>query len=103
MSKYEAKPNWTRRRAKRTRSAADLRQRAESADLHLQQLVLLGFVGERVVEQRLEPCARAKWRAQIDFVISKEARAQPAVGRQSHAVARRAVGVSHRRDKAKRL
>src|ERR1043165_5975521 len=46
-------------------STADLRQRSQSADLHLEQLVLLGLVSQGLTEKRLELLAPASRRAQV--------------------------------------
>src|SRR5262249_50374584 len=82
--------------------SAHLRQRAQSANFHLEQLMLLRLVGERVAEERREWLARAQRRAQIDFVIAEQAGAKSSVSGQPHAIARRAVRVRHRRDDADR-
>ena len=81
---------------------ANLRQRSQPADLHLEQLVLLWLVRERVSEVGLERHAGSERRAQVHFVVAEQARAEPAVGGEPHAIARRAVRVCHRRDDADR-
>src|SRR5512142_1250640 len=55
-------------------SPADLRQRAQSAHAHLQQLVLFRLVSQCLAEQRLEPLPGAQRRTQIHFVVSEQAR-----------------------------
>jgi hypothetical protein len=47
----------------RTRSAADLRKRAETTHAHLEQIVLLGFGRESAAKEWLERQAGAKRRA----------------------------------------
>ena len=74
-------------------SAADLRQRAQSANSHAKQLVLLRLAGESRAEERLEWQSIAKWLAKIHLVFPEQAGAQPAVRGEPHAIAARAVGV----------
>src|SRR3954451_21971970 len=66
----------------------DLRECLQPADLHLQQLVLLRLVGERIAKERLERLAGAQGAAQIDLVIAEQARAEAAVRSQPNAIAR---------------
>src|SRR5215813_7735876 len=64
--------------------------------------MLLRLVGQRLTKQRLERLSASQRRAQIDFVIPEETRAQAAIRGESHAIARRAVRVRHRRNDADR-
>src|SRR5678815_3939472 len=80
----------------------NLRKRAKAADFHLQQSVLLRLVGECLSEERLEWLAAPERVAQQHLVIAEETGAKSAIGRESHAVARRAVRMCHRRDDADR-
>src|SRR6478672_2538156 len=81
---------------------AYLRQRPKPADLHLQQLMLFGLIGERFPEERLEWNPGSERSPQIHLVIAEQACAKTAVGGQAHAIARRAVRVRHWRDDADR-
>src|SRR6202022_656340 len=79
-------------------SAADLRERAKTANAHLEEMVLLGFRRERAAKERLERQSRPKRRAQIELVVAEETSAEPPIGRKSHAIAASAVRVRHRRN-----
>src|SRR5438477_129733 len=80
------------------RLAADLRQRAQSTDAHLQQRVLAGLLVERPTEMGRQRLPGAQRRPQIDLVIAKQTRAQASVRREAYAITRAAVRVRHRRD-----
>ena len=65
----------------------DLRERAQPADAHLQQRVLASACRRARRGRTARAAPRAQRRAQIDLVIAEQARAQPAVGGEPHAVA----------------
>jgi hypothetical protein len=48
-----------------------LRQRPQSPDAHLEELVFLRLVGQRLTEERLEALAGAQRSSQVDFVITE--------------------------------
>src|SRR5215207_9596213 len=60
---------------------ADLREGAQTAHLHLQQLVRLRLRRERGTEEGLERLAAAQRPAEVDLVVAEKARAQPPVRR----------------------
>ena len=78
-------------RAKNLRVAEELRRRIAAvpgiADAHLQQVMLLRFVGQCLTEQRLESLARTQRRAQVHLVIAEETGTEPTVGREPNAIA----------------
>src|SRR6187200_3435135 len=67
-------------------STADLRQRAQTADFHLQQRVLLRLVGERLTEERLQRLAFAQRIAQQHLMIAEETRTKPAISGQTDTI-----------------
>src|SRR5687767_2799587 len=73
----------------------NLRQRAKSSDVHLQQRVLAWLLGQRLRVKRDEIFPAAQRIAQIHLMVAEEAGAQAAISGQSHTIARLTVGVRH--------
>src|SRR3954468_7863850 len=81
-------------------SAANLGQCAQSADFHLQEIVLLRLGSERATEKRREWKAFAKRSAQVHLIVTEKARPQPTIGGEPYPIAAAAIGVGHGCDDA---
>jgi hypothetical protein len=79
--------------AKVIRSASDLRERAQTTNAHLEQVVLLRLRCERASEERLERQSFAKGCAEISLLFAEETGAKPAIGGEPHPVAASAIRV----------
>src|SRR6185503_401247 len=79
-------------------SAADLRERLQSADAQLEQRVLARLLLQRAHEMRVQWFSRAKRPAQIHLVVAKQTRPEASIRGEPDTIARCAIGVRHRRD-----
>lgn len=66
---------------------ADLRERSQSTDLHLQEVMLPRFLGQCAAEERLQRLAPAERIAQWHFMVAEQAGPQPTICREPHPVA----------------
>src|SRR5687767_8502817 len=77
---------------------ADLRQRSQSANLHLQKRVLLRLVGKSPPVNRETVLPSSVCVTKVYLMITEETCPQPTVRGEPDTVASLAVGMSHRRD-----
>lgn len=85
---------------RRATSAPDLRERAKTADIHLQQMVLQRLFFQRACEQRSHRLSGSQWVAKIHGMVPEQTRSETTIRGEPDTIARAAVCMRHRSDHA---
>ena len=85
---------------RRATSATDLRERTESADVHLQQVMLQRLFFQRAAEQRSHGFSGSQWVAKVHGMVPEQTRSETTIRREADPIARAAIRMRHRSDHA---